>query len=130
MAWHPGIEAGPAIADVLLGRAAPHGRLPMTFPRTVGHIPSSSHERPTGRRVNREDDRKLGRYLNSLVFPELTFGYGLTYTTFEYGELTVSRQRLSLGSGLGEGRRSRSPTPAPAPAGRSSSSTCATTSPR
>jgi beta-glucosidase len=99
VAWHPGVEAGPAIADLLLGRTAPSGRLPMTFPRTVGHIPSSSHERPTGRRVNREDDRKLGRYLNSLVFPELTFGYGLTYTTFEYGELTVSRQRLSLASG-------------------------------
>ncbi len=99
VAWHPGVEAGPAIADLLLGKTAPSGRLPITFPRTVGHIPSSSHERPTGRRVNREDDRKLGRYLNSLVFPELTFGSGLTYTTFEYGELTVSRQRLSMASG-------------------------------
>jgi len=99
VAWHPGVEAGPAVADLLLGKTSPSGRLPMTFPRSVGHIPSSSLERPTGRRVNRDDDRKLGRYLNSLVFPELTFGYGLTYTTFEYGELTVSRHAMLVGSG-------------------------------
>lgn len=99
VAWHPGVEAGTAVADIVLGRSAPSGRLPMTFPRSVGHIPSSSLERPTGRRVNRDDDRKLGRYLNSLVFPELTFGYGLTYTTFEYGELTLSRHAMSASSG-------------------------------
>ena len=99
VAWHPGVEAGPAVADLLLGRTSPSGRLPMTFPRSVGHIPSSSLERPTGRRVNRDDDRKLGRYLNALAFPELTFGYGLTYTTFEYGELTVSRHAMPVGSG-------------------------------
>ncbi len=99
VAWHPGVEAGPAVADLLLGRTSPSGRLPMTFPRSVGHIPSSSLERPTGRRVNRDDDRKLGRYLNALVFPELTFGYGLTYTTFEYGELSLSRHAMPVGSG-------------------------------
>ena len=75
------------------------GACPMTFPRSVGHIPSSSLERPTGRRVNRDDDRKLGRYLNALVFPELTFGYGLTYTSFEYGELSLSRHAMPVGSG-------------------------------
>jgi beta-glucosidase len=99
LAWHPGIEAGPAIADVIFGKAAPSGRLPITFPRTVGHIPSSSHERPTGRRLSREDDTRIGRYLDSLAFPELVFGFGLTYTTFEYGELSLSSGSLSVSGG-------------------------------
>ena len=99
LAWHPGVEAGPAIADVIFGKAAPSGRLPITFPRTVGHIPSSSHERPTGRRLSREDDTRVGRYLDSLAFPELVFGFGLTYTTFEYSELTLSKGSLSARGG-------------------------------
>ena len=99
LAWHPGIEAGHAITDVVFGASSPSGRLPMTFPRTVGHIPSSSHERPTGRRIDRDDDRNLGRYLNSLVFPELTFGYGLTYTSFEYGDIELSKDTLKASSG-------------------------------
>jgi beta-glucosidase len=99
LAWHPGVEAGPAIADVIFGKAAPSGRLPITFPRTVGHIPSSSHERPTGRRLSREDDARVGRYLDSLAFPELVFGFGLTYTTFEYGELALSSGSLSVSGG-------------------------------
>jgi beta-glucosidase len=99
LAWHPGVEAGPAIADVIFGKAAPSGRLPITFPRTVGHIPSSSHERPTGRRLSREDDTRVGRYLDSLAFPELVFGFGLTYTTFEYSELTLSKGSMSVRGG-------------------------------
>jgi beta-glucosidase len=99
VAWHPGVEAGPAIADVIFGDAAPSGRLPITFPRTVGHIPSSSHERPTGRRLSREDDTRIGRYLDSLAFPELVFGFGLTYTTFEYGDLALSSGSLSVSGG-------------------------------
>ena len=47
--WHPGVEAGSALADVLTGDVGPHGRLPMTFPLSTGHIPTSTHQRPTGR---------------------------------------------------------------------------------
>lgn len=96
VAWHPGTEAGPALADLVFGRASPSGRLPMTFLRTVGHVPSSSHQRSTARPLDRDDDRRVGRYLDSLVFPDLTFGYGLTYTTFAYGDLEVSNESLPL----------------------------------
>ena len=47
--WHPGVEAGNALASVVFGDTSPHGRLPMTFPLTTGHIPTSTHQRPTGR---------------------------------------------------------------------------------
>jgi beta-glucosidase len=85
--WHPGVEAGTALADVVLGDLSPHGRLPMTFPRTTGHIPTSTHQRPTGRVIALDEDDRQGRYLDDRVFPRLPFGHGLTYTTFEYGPL-------------------------------------------
>ena len=94
--WHPGVEAGPALADVLFGAAEPAGRLPMTFPRSVGHIPSSSHERPTGRPLDRAQDRKVGRYLDSLVWSELPFGFGLGYSRFEIGEPRASADTIAV----------------------------------
>ncbi|MFC7490160.1 MULTISPECIES: glycoside hydrolase family 3 N-terminal domain-containing protein [unclassified Knoellia] len=88
--WHPGVEAGTALADVVFGDVSPHGRLPMTFPRTTGHIPTSTHQRPTGRVIELDEDGRLGRYLDDLVFPRLPFGHGLGYTTFEYGDLRAT----------------------------------------
>ena len=52
IAWHPGVEVGPALIETLFGDRSPGGRLPMTFPRSVGHLPSSSHARPTGRPID------------------------------------------------------------------------------
>jgi beta-glucosidase len=94
--WHPGVEAGSALASVVFGDASPHGRLPMTFPLTTGHIPTSTHQRPTGRLIERHEDDRLGRYLDDLVFPRLPFGHGLTYTTFEYGRPRLSSGELPL----------------------------------
>jgi beta-glucosidase len=88
--WHPGVEAGTALAELVFGDVSPHGRLPMTFPRTTGHIPTSTHQRPTGRPVRPDEDGRLGRYLDDQVVPRLPFGYGLTYTTFEYGALRAT----------------------------------------
>lgn len=88
--WHPGVEAGNALADIVFGDVAPHGRLPMTFPRTTGHIPTSTHQRPTGRLIELHEEGQQGRYLDDQVFPRLPFGYGLSYTSFEYGELRIS----------------------------------------
>lgn len=99
IAWHPGTETGPALADLIFGRVSPSGRLPMTFPRSVGHIPSSTLERPTGRPVTREEDPSFGRYLNALVHPELTFGYGLGYGSFSYSPLEISKDTLPRRAG-------------------------------
>lgn len=76
IAWHPGVEAGPALMETLFGDRTPGGRLPMTFPRSVGHLPSSSHARPTGRPIAAAEDPVTGRYLDALVLPRLPFGSG------------------------------------------------------
>lgn len=99
LAWHPGTEAGNAVADVLFGDVAPRGRLPMTFPRSAGHIPWSSHQRPTGRPLAAADDATVGRYLDTLGQPRLPFGFGLSYTTFDYGPLTLSSTEMALDGG-------------------------------
>src|SRR4051794_33062581 len=92
--WHPGVEAGNALASVLLGEVEPHGRLPMTFPLSTGHIPTSTHQRPTGRLIRADVDHKEGRYIDALTYPRLPFGFGLSYTTVEYGPPTVSSPTL------------------------------------
>jgi beta-glucosidase len=99
IAWHPGVETGPALIETLFGDVSPGGRLPMTFPRSVGHLPSSSLARPTGRPIEAADDPVRGRYLDALVVPGLPFGCGLTYTTFSYGPLRLSALEMPLHGG-------------------------------
>jgi beta-glucosidase len=99
VAWHPGVEAGPALVETLFGDRSPAGRLPMTFPRGVGHLPSSSLARPTGRPINPASDPVAGRYLDTLVVPRLPFGFGLTYTRFSYGQLRLSAYEMPLVGG-------------------------------
>ncbi|MER7072992.1 glycoside hydrolase family 3 N-terminal domain-containing protein [Terrabacter sp. NPDC000476] len=94
--WHPGTEAGNALASVLLGEVEPHGRLPMTFPLSAGHIPTSTHQRPTGRLIRADVDHKEGRYIDALTYPRLPFGLGLSYTSVDYGAPTVSAPTLPL----------------------------------
>ncbi|MGI8769786.1 MAG: glycoside hydrolase family 3 N-terminal domain-containing protein, partial [Propionibacteriaceae bacterium] len=98
--WYPGAEGGQALAEVLIGRAEPTGRLPMNLPRMSQSGESGTLERTTGRRVGRSSDTKFGRYLNALVHPELTLGYGLTYTSFGYSALELNRTQLPLRSGV------------------------------
>ncbi|TQM65142.1 glycoside hydrolase family 3 N-terminal domain-containing protein [Humibacillus xanthopallidus] len=93
--WHPGTEAGNALADVLLGEVEPHGRLPMTFPLSTGHIPTSTHQRPTGRLIRADVDHREGRYIDALTYSRLPFGFGLSYTTVEYSAPTVSSPTLA-----------------------------------
>jgi beta-glucosidase len=104
-AWFPGTEAGSAIASVLFGDVSPSGKLPMSFPRAVGQEPLYYNQLPTGRPaydadLNKppgSDSRFISRYIdvpNDALFP---FGYGLSYTTFDYSGVAVSRATVPLG---------------------------------
>lgn len=94
--WHPGVEAGNALASLLFGDIEPHGRLPMTFPLSTGHIPTSTHQRPTGRLIRRDVDPREGRYIDALTYPRLPFGFGLSYTEVSYGAPSLSAPEVTL----------------------------------
>ena len=121
-AWHPGSMGGPAIADLLFGRAAPSGKLTVTFPRTVGQVPIYYAHLNTGRPATADElgvpmgnpaDPKgyTSKYIDVDFTPEYPFGYGLSYTDFKYsnlrlsaptarrdGELTVSADVTNIGA--------------------------------
>jgi beta-glucosidase len=84
--WYPGEEGGNAIADVLLGKYNPSGRLPITFPMNEAQLPLVYNHKPTGR----GDD-----YNNLTGQPLFPFGYGLSYTDFEYSDLEFSEKQIS-----------------------------------
>ena len=98
-AWHPGIEGGHAIADLLFGAAAPSGKLPITFPRTVGQVPIYYSRKNSGR-PPRLDGDSTG-YIDIPFTPLFPFGYGLSYTTFQYADLRVGTPTFSP-TGQGE----------------------------
>jgi beta-glucosidase len=89
MAWHPGREGSKTIADVLFGDVNPSGRLPVTFPRCVGQVPLHYNHRPTGRPLPR-NNRQHSRYADQLDSPLYPFGYGLSFTRFEYKNLQIT----------------------------------------
>ncbi|WP_394811274.1 glycoside hydrolase family 3 N-terminal domain-containing protein [Streptomyces xanthii] len=89
-AWHPGVEAGPAIADVLFGAVNPGGRLPVSFPRTVGQLPVHYNHESTGRPAD-PGNKYTSKYLDLPSSPQFPFGHGLSYTTFELGTPELSR---------------------------------------
>ena len=81
-AWLPRTEGRTALAEVLTGAVSPSGKLPMTFPRSVGQIPISHNVLPTSRPAN--ENRYTSRYLDEETTPLYPFGHGLSYTTFAY----------------------------------------------
>jgi beta-glucosidase len=103
-AWSPGIEAGPALADMLFGDINPSGKLPVSLPRAVGQEPLYYAQLPTGRPAHGDlshlpqnsKEKFVSRYLdeeNSALFP---FGWGLSYTSFSYSQPVVSRATVPV----------------------------------
>jgi beta-glucosidase len=94
-AWFPGIEAGNAVADVLFGRVNPGGKLPVSFPRALGQVPIYYNHEPTGRPCD-VTAKYNSRYRDlPSCDPLYPFGYGLSYTTFQVSDLTLSKARVS-----------------------------------
>jgi beta-glucosidase len=93
-AWFPGIQAGNAIADVLFGKVNPGGKLPVTFPRSVGQIPLYYNHEPTGRPADPEN-KYTSKYLDEPVTPLYPFGYGLSYTKFGISNVSLSSATMS-----------------------------------
>jgi len=110
-AWHPGSMAGPALSNILFGKTSPSGRLPVTFPKMVGQIPIYYNHKNTGRppspnTVMHIDDVQVGAAQTSLGMtafhldagyePLFPFGYGLSYTNFDYTNLRLSSKTLTM----------------------------------
>jgi beta-glucosidase len=95
-AWFAGSEAGNAIADVLFGKVNPSGKLPMTFPRSLGQVPIYYNAKNTGRPLSQELTDKCeyqrfrSNYMDECNTPLYPFGYGLSYSKFNYSDVTVS----------------------------------------
>ncbi len=92
-AWHPGIEGGAALAEILFGLHAPSGRLPITFPRATGQVPIYYNRKNSGRPIDPNGQFRT-RYLDLPPSPLFPFGFGLTYTQFEYSNLKLSSETL------------------------------------
>ena len=95
--WFPGTSGGLGVADVLFGAYNPSGKLPITFPRNIGQVPIYYNIKNTGRPIpveNPKEDYK-SNYIDSPNTPLYSFGYGLSYTTFKYSEISLSSILIS-----------------------------------
>jgi len=114
-AWHPGTMAGPAICDVLSGKVAPSGKLPVTFPTHVGQIPIYYAHKNTGKPPTPQSWVKMddipadapqlsigntSHYLDEGYEPQFPFGFGLSYTTFQFSDLQISGPRVAMGESV------------------------------
>ncbi|HAZ03785.1 MAG: hypothetical protein A2W90_17840 [Bacteroidetes bacterium GWF2_42_66] len=97
-AWYPGEQGGNAIARILFGEVNPSGRLPVSFPQSVGHAPVFYDYKPTGRGHQSRSgtpEKPGSSYVFSSTDPLFPFGFGLSYTKFEYSNLEISQNELS-----------------------------------
>jgi len=96
-AWQLGTETGNAVAQVLYGDYNPSGKLPMSFPRNIGQVPISYNHYSTGRLTNKDNNVFWSHYSDVEKTPLYPFGYGLSYTTFEYSNLKINKKTFSKG---------------------------------
>ena len=106
-AWFPGIQGGPALLNVLFGETAPSGKLVVSWPRSVGQEPLYYNALNTGRPagVLGGDEKYVSRYIDELNSPQFPFGFGLSYTNYQYGATEISAKQLkasSLNAGFGK----------------------------
>jgi beta-glucosidase len=97
--WFPGTEGGKAVADVLFGQHNPSGKLPATFPRTIGQVPIFYAAKNTGRPLDPANPKEKYKssYIDCPNEPLYPFGFGLSYTTFNYSEVRLERATLKPG---------------------------------
>jgi len=99
-AWYPGEQGGHALADVLFGKVSPSGKLPISVPRSVGHVPVFYNHKPSARGYYHRpgSPETPGRdYVFSPPSPLWEFGFGLSYTTFRYSNLKVRPLTIAPG---------------------------------
>lgn len=94
MAWYPGTEGGNAVADILFGDADPSAKLPITWPTTIGQIPTVYNRLPTGRPPDASNPFTT-RYIDEPIRPLFPFGFGLAYTRFGLDSLRVATPRVA-----------------------------------
>lgn len=94
-AWYPGTMGGYAVADVLFGEVNPSGRLTATFPRRLGQVPVYHYMKNTGRPYVHPEAKYESRYLDVVNEPLYPFGYGLSYTYFDYSAIRLSADGFS-----------------------------------
>lgn len=99
-AWHLGTQAGNAVAQVLYGDYNPSGKLPMTFPRNVGQIPVYYNHLNTGRPFDKDKNVFWSHYSDVEKTPLYPFGFGLSYTTFEYSDLKINKKSFGKGENV------------------------------
>ncbi len=101
--WFAGSEAGLAIADVLFGDVNPSGKLTATFPRSVGQVPIYYNQKNTGRPLGNKDgkfEKFRSNYIDERNEPLYPFGFGLSYTTFNYANLKVSSDKMNFNDAI------------------------------
>lgn len=94
-AWFPGIQAGNALCDVLFGKRNPQGKLTVTFPYSSAQVPIYYNHKNTGRPMRYSADVFVSRYLDQPVKPLYPFGYGLSYSSFEYSGIELNKTEIS-----------------------------------